>query len=195
MTGAAGAPTAQRDLRRPNARDAIPLPPAPALRTRPARTGHGHALATALLSLALAAPATAAAQSLATVQGFVSDDTGASLPGVTVELVDVERGQTRTAVTNPSGFFALRAVPSGEYDLVASLIGFRTARRENVRLLVGQSLEVDLRLGLAAVEETVLVTGEAPLIEVGRSGAAGYVTGDEIATCPSRAATSCGSPC
>ncbi len=139
---------------------------------------------TAILLVVILAAATAAAQSLATVQGFVSDDTGASLPGVTVELVDLERGQSRTAVTNQGGYFALRAVPSGEYDLVASLAGFRTARRENVRLLVGQSLEMDLRLGLAAVEETVLVTGEAPLIEVGRSGAAGYVTEDEIASLP-----------
>ena len=71
---------------------------------------------------------------------------------MTVELVDLERGQSRTAVTNQGGYFALRAVPSGEYDLVASLAGFRTSRRENVRLLVGQSLEMDLRLGLAAVE-------------------------------------------
>ena len=148
------------------------------------RRHDGHALAAALLSFTLAAAATASAQSLATVQGFVSDDTGASLPGATVELVDVERGQSRTAVTNQGGFFALRAMPSGEYDLVASLAGFRTARRENVRLLVGQSLEVDLRLGLAALEETVLVTGQAPLLETGRTGAAAYVSEDEIANLP-----------
>ena len=144
----------------------------------------GSSLVAAVLALTLAAPATTAGQSLASVQGFVSDDTGASLPGVTIELVDLERGQRRTAVTNQGGFFALRAVPSGMYDLVASLAGFRTARREGVRLLVGQSLEVDLRLGLAAVEETVLVTGEAPLLEVGRTGVAGYVTEDEIANLP-----------
>ena len=134
------------------------------------------------LSLAVAAPS--AAQSLASVQGFVTDDTGASLPGVTVALVDLARGQRRAAVTNREGFFALRAVPGGEYDLEASLAGFRTARRESVRLLVGQNLELDLRLGLAAVEETVVVTGEAPLLEVGRSGAAGYVNEEEIANLP-----------
>ena len=96
----------------------------------------------------------------------------------------LERGHSRTTVTNQGGFFALRAVPNGEYDLLASLAGFRTTRRENVRLLVGQSFEVDLRLGLASVEETVLVTGQAPLLEVGRTGAAGYVTEDEIANLP-----------
>ena len=149
------------------------------------RRRHRPTAALVPLSLVLAlAAAPAAAQSLATVQGFVTDDTGASLPGVTVELVDVERGQRRAAVTNRGGFFALRAVPSGEYDLVASLAGFRTVRREDVRLLVGQSFEVDLRLGLAALEETVDVTAQAPLIEVGRTGAADYVTEDEIASLP-----------
>ena len=129
------------------------------------------------------------------MQGFVSDDTGASLPGVTIELVDLERGLRRTAITSQGGFFALRAVPSGLYDLVASLAGFRTTRREGVRLLVGQSLEVDLRLGLAAVEETVVVTGEAPLLEVGRTGVAGYVTEDEIANLPISGRDFVRSPC
>lgn len=78
----------------------------------------------------------------------------------------------------------LRAVPSGEYDLEASPAGFRTIRREGVRLLVGQSLELDLRLDLATVEETVVVTGQAPLLEVGRTGVAGHVTEDEIANLP-----------
>ena len=135
-----------------------------------------------LLALALAALGTA--QTLSTVQGFITDDSGAALPGATVELTDVERGQSRNAVTNERGFFALRAVPSGRYDLVASLAGFRTERRENIQLLVGQVVELDFRLGLASVEETVTVTAEAPLLEVGRGGAAGYVDETEISTLP-----------
>ena len=142
------------------------------------------ALAAAVCFLALAVSAPAGAQSLASVQGFVSDATGASLPGVAIELVDLERGQRRTVVTNREGFFALRAVPAGVYDLVATLAGFRTTRRENVRLLVGQSFELDLQLGLASVEETVVVVGEAPLLEVGRAGVAGYVNEEEIANLP-----------
>ena len=136
-----------------------------------------------LLALSLAAP-TAALQSLGTVQGFVTDASGAALPGVTVELRDTERGQSRTAVTNARGFFAVRSVPSGDYDLTASLSGFRPARRAGVQLLVGQILEADFQLGLAGVEETVMVTAEAPLLEVGRGGAAGYVDEDEISTLP-----------
>ncbi|MCY4660504.1 MAG: carboxypeptidase regulatory-like domain-containing protein, partial [Acidobacteria bacterium] len=126
----------------------------------------------------------AAAQSLSSVQGFVSDDTGAGLPGVAVELLDLERGQRRTVVTNPVGFFAFRALSSGEYRLDAALSGFRSVRRESLRLQVGQSLDVDLRLGLASIEETVVVTADAPLLEVGRGGAAGYVSEEEMEALP-----------
>ena len=124
------------------------------------------------------------AQSLSTVQGFITDESGAAVPGVTVELVDLERGQSRTAATNRQGFFALRALPSGEYDLVASLAGFQTTRQEHIHVHVGQVLEVDLELSLASVAETVVVTAAAPLLEVGRGGAAGYVDEEEIASLP-----------
>jgi len=110
-----------------------------------------------LLALAFAVPV-AALQSLGTVQGFITDESGAALPGVSVELRDVERGQLRTAVTNGQGFFAVRSVPSGQYDLTASLSGFQTARHEGIRLLVGQILETDLQLALSGVQETVVVT-------------------------------------
>ena len=136
-----------------------------------------------LLVLSLAAPAVAL-QSLGTVQGFITDESGAALPGVSVELRDVERGQLRNAVTNGQGFFAVRSVPSGQYDLTASLSGFQTARHEGIRLLVGQILETDLQLALSGVQETVVVTAEAPLLEVGRGGAAGYVDEQEISSLP-----------
>ncbi|MYG75448.1 MAG: carboxypeptidase regulatory-like domain-containing protein, partial [Acidobacteria bacterium] len=136
-----------------------------------------------LLALAFAVPV-AALQTLGTVQGFITDESGAALPGVSVELRDIERGQLRTAVTNGQGFFAVRSVPSGQYDLTASLSGFQTARHEGIGLLVGQILETDLQLALSGVQETVVVTAEAPLLEVGRGGAAGYVDEQEISSLP-----------
>ena len=139
-------------------------------------------LAAVLLALVFAS--TGSGQSLSTVQGFITDESGAAVPGVNVELVDLERGQSRTAVTNRQGFFALRALPSGEYDLVASLAGFQTTRQEHIHIHVGQVLEVDVQLGLASVAETVVVTADAPLLEVGRGGAAGYVDEEEIASLP-----------
>ena len=126
----------------------------------------------------------AGSQSLSTVRGFVTDGSGAAAPGVTVELRDLERGQSRRTVTNRRGFFAVPALPSGEYDLIASLAGFQTTRQEHIHVHVGQVLEVDVQLALASVAEPVVVTAEAPLLEVGRGGAAGYVDEDEIAALP-----------
>ena len=140
-------------------------------------------LVTTVSALFFTAPA-AALQSLGTVQGFITDESGGALPGVTIELRDTERGQVRTTVTNGRGFFAVRSVPSGGYDLTASLAGFQTTRREGIQLLVGQILEADLQLGLSGVAETVMVTAEAPLLEVGRGGAAGYVDEREISSLP-----------
>ena len=140
-------------------------------------------LAGVLLALALV-PAAAAPQSLGAVQGFVTDDSGAALPGVALELLDLERGQSRSVTTNSEGFFAIRALPNGEYDLTASLAGFRTARREHIHLHVGQTLDADLQLHLASVEETVVVTAEAPLLDLGRGGAGGYVDEVEISALP-----------
>ena len=138
------------------------------------------AVATAIL----AAAAAASAQSLSSVQGFVSDDTGAALAGASLELVDLERGERRAATANGRGFFTFRGLRSGVYDLSASLAGFRTLRREGLRLHLGQSVEVDLRLPLASVAETVMVHADAPVLEIGRAGSAGYVGDEEIAELP-----------
>ncbi len=138
----------------------------------------------ALLLLLVLVAAAAAAQSLTNVQGFVTDESGGALPGATIEITDRERGAVRTAVANREGFFAIRGIPSGSYDFTASLSGFQPQRLEAVPFLVGQSLDFDFRLGLASVQETVVVRADAPLLEVGRGGAAGYVEADEIAQLP-----------
>ena len=89
----------------------------------------GCVLAAAVLVLALAAPATPAAQSLASVQGFVSDDTGASLPGVTIELVDLEIQERFSFV---SGNHELRAGFSLSHDALSEF--FVGKRRRGLRL-------------------------------------------------------------
>ncbi len=138
----------------------------------------------ALLLVLTLAPTAAVAQPLTNIQGFVTDESGGALPGATIEIADRERGRVRTAVSNGEGFFAIRSVPSGTYDITASLSGFRTHRLEGVQVLVGQALDFDFQLGLATVQETVVVSAEPPLLEVGRGGAAGYVEAEEISQLP-----------
>jgi hypothetical protein len=101
----------------------------------------------------------------ATVSGTVTDSTGGVLPGVTVTAVHEASGNTFLAVTDERGGYRL-AVRTGVYRLVGELAGFATVTRAGLELLVGQQAVVNLQMLPAAVQETVTVTGEAPLVDM-----------------------------
>ncbi|MFQ5790252.1 MAG: carboxypeptidase regulatory-like domain-containing protein, partial [Acidobacteriota bacterium] len=139
---------------------------------------------TAFCCLTLFLAGSLLAQSLATLQGSITDETGGLLPGVTVVIRNVETGIERTVVTDEAGFYRAPLLPSGSYVITASLNGFQTVVRENIILLVAQVLDVNLTLGVAAVEETITVTAESPVVELSRSSAAKYVSEEEITSLP-----------
>lgn len=107
----------------------------------------------------------AAAQTGGTLQGRIVDDQGLALPGVTVTLRNVETGWTRTDVTDEQGWYRAPVLPPGIYAMRAELSGFAPAINERVPLTLGQELTVNLTLRVATLQETVTVTGAAPLIE------------------------------
>lgn len=107
----------------------------------------------------------AGAQATGTLVGLVTDESGGILPGVTVEVTSVATGQTRIVQSGPDGFFAVPLLQPGRYDVTASLAGFRTVRREGIAVTVGDTARVDLSLPVGAVEESVTVRGEVPIVE------------------------------
>src|SRR4051812_44077926 len=111
-------------------------------------------------------PAMAYAQG-STIAGVVKDASGAVLPGVTVEAAsDVLIEKVRTAVTDGSGQYRILALPPGTYAVTFSLTGFSTVKRDGF-VLPGDfvaTLNVDLKVG--ALEETVTVSGESPIVDV-----------------------------
>ena len=111
--------------------------------------------------------------SAGTIQGTITDESGAILPGVTVTLTHEETGETRNAVTNDRGLYRFLGLASGTYSLVAELSGFSSYRREGIEMRSGTAGRVDIVLQLASVAETVTVTGETPLID-SRSSASTY---------------------
>src|SRR5262245_33884263 len=99
----------------------------------------------------------------ATFTGTVTDATGGVLPGVTITAVHAASGNTFTTVTDERGEFRL-PVRVGSYMLTVELSGFNTVNR-SLQILVGQSAEVDVQMTPSSVQETVTVTGEAPLVD------------------------------
>lgn len=124
------------------------------------------------------------AQVLGSIQGFITDDSGAALPGVDVEAVNAATGARRANTTNDAGYYVLEALTAGVYNVTAALDGFQSVRRENVRVQVGQAIDINLALAVGSVEEAITVTAESPGIEVSRSTAAAYIGEEEIDALP-----------
>lgn len=119
-----------------------------------------------LLLLAWLVPATAGAQlTTGTIQGFVKDETGASVPGADVTITHIETGVARSLVTNDVGRFEAPNLQVGTYEVAGILEGFRKAVRTGITLAVGRTAVVDLVLSVAALQQDLIVTGDAPLVE------------------------------
>ena len=101
------------------------------------------------------------------IGGTVTDSTGGALPGVTVEarspaLIE----QVRTVVTDGSGNYRIVALVPGAYTVRFTLTGFRTVTREGIQLSTGFTASVDAQLPVGSVEESITVTGAAPVVDI-----------------------------
>jgi hypothetical protein len=121
----------------------------------------------------VALPVTGYAQE-AVVSGTVTDTTGGVLPGVTVTALHEASGNIFEAVTDERGAYRI-PVRIGVYRVTAQLAGFATVTRTGLEVLVGQQAVVSLQLAPSAVQESVTVTGEAPLIDTTSSTRSGNV--------------------
>ena len=120
----------------------------------------------ALLLVVLPRPAAAQSASGA-MAGVVTDETGAVLPGVTVEAASPALIEgMRTAVTDGSGNYRIINLRPGPYSVTFTLSGFGTVRREGIELTTGFTATIDAELSIGAVEETVVVTAAAPIVDV-----------------------------
>jgi hypothetical protein len=138
-------------------------------------------IAIALLFLAL--PASAQRQ-LGSIQGTITDQTGAVLPGVTVTVTNKETGEVRTAVTNETGIYRVQSLDPGRYDVVADLSGFNKAGRTDVTLSVGATLGINLSMTPGGLTELVEVTGVSPDIQTEKAEVSSIVERQRIVDLP-----------
>ena len=90
----------------------------------------------------------------------------------------------RTGVTDGEGIYRLSALPVGTYDLVAELQGFSKIESKGIVVNVGQTLDIDMTLKLATVQESVTVNADTPLIETSSSSVGGVVDISRIESLP-----------
>jgi hypothetical protein len=130
------------------------------------------------------APAAAWAQ--ASLAGTVKDPSGAVLPGVTVEATSpalIEK--VRAAVTDGTGQYRIEDLRPGTYAVTFALPGFNTLKRAGIVLSGGQIANVSVELRVGALEETVTVTGEAPVVDVRSTRREMTLNNDTIRSIPS----------
>jgi hypothetical protein len=119
------------------------------------------------------------------LRGTVTDDTGAVLPGVTLELTGPALiGGPKTAVTDARGTYRFPNLAPGTYVVTASLSGFTTMRREGIRVEVGSQFDVDFAMKVGGMTETVTVEGASPLIDTSRSAMTTTVANEVLEATP-----------
>jgi hypothetical protein len=123
------------------------------------------AILTVLLGALAFGGAALAQSSNATLQGTVTDMSGGVLPGVVVKLQSPATGLAREVVATAVGVYVFNFVPAGGYLITAELSGFKSVRQENIRLEVGQNLELDLKMEVGRLEEVVDVQAATPLLD------------------------------
>src|SRR6186713_2166360 len=136
------------------------------------------------LFVVLLLPAAALAQ--AAITGVVRDTSGAVLPGVTVEAASpvlIER--TRSVVSDDTGQYRIVDLRPGIYAVTFALPGFNTVKREGIELSGDFVATISIELRVGALEETVTVTGESPIVDVQSARVQTVIDRDVIAAIPS----------
>ena len=137
-----------------------------------------------VLLLVTALVTSASAQTAATINGIVTDQTGAPLPGVTVTAKNGATGLVRTAVTDTGGRYVVAQLPPGEYEVRAAVGGFKPHVRPDVVLTVAQALTLNLQLQIGDVAILDVVTGRTPIVNTASSELSYLVNSQQIEQIP-----------
>ena len=146
----------------------------------------------ALASFAIVAAPLLAQSGTSSIAGLVKDESGASVPGAEVKVVNQNTGIALETATNGEGLYRVSALVPGTYRVEISLDGFDRVVRGPLTLEVGQTLAIDVLLQIGKQVDAVNVVAVAPILDSQSSNIAQTVTRDMIAALPlpNRAASS-----
>src|SRR5262245_62842596 len=130
-------------------------------------------------------PAGAAAQTgAASLTGIVTDQSGAAVPGATVTATSQTTNVIYSATSNDSGNYNITSLPVGSYVLKAELTGFKTAATRPIDVEAKQILRMDFKLELGALEETVQVVGQSPVLQTETATVGEVISGTTLNSLP-----------
>ena len=136
----------------------------------------------ALAALLLLAPLASAQQLTGSILGYVSDEQGGRLPGVTVTLEG--GGANKTQTTDARGEYRFLNLSPGNYTLVYDLQGFAKVTKPDVQVSVGQNTNTTAQLKISGVETTVTVKGEQPLLDTRKVETGAVIDQEQLQNIP-----------
>ena len=121
---------------------------------------------------------------LGSLRGYVKDEQGAFLPGVTVTVTGSGVISPIVVVTDATGYYRLLNIPPGSVVLSAELPGFAPHRREGIVIRAGATFALDIDLKVGELAESITVTGDSPMVEVLKSGTSFTISGELLRAAP-----------
>ena len=120
----------------------------------------------------------------AIVSGTVKDQSSRIIPGVGITITNTDKGTSRTTVSDDEGRYTLPELAPGTYQIAAGLTGFQSYIHSGIILSVGQHAVVNVVLSVGQVQEQVVVSGVAPVVNTETSTMSGLVDQKQIADLP-----------
>lgn len=118
------------------------------------------------------------------IEGVITDEQGAPLPGVSVTIGGDTSVSGKVVMSNSQGRFRIPAVPPGTYDLTAGLEGFQSTKVSDIQVTLGARLQVNFKMGLDTVKDTIEVTATAPIISLRSSDTSAVISQEWIENLP-----------
>ncbi len=137
-----------------------------------------------LALLCLIAGTAVAQESRGTIAGTVMDPQKAVIPGVQITLTNTATNAARQTFTNESGYYEAPFLDAGNYIITAEMTGFKKGVRQGVNLNVGTKIVIDILLEVGGLQQEVVVTGDAPLLDTTSASAGRVIDTNMIASLP-----------
>jgi hypothetical protein len=119
-----------------------------------------------------------------TIEGTITDQSGAAIPGVTVTVSNVDTGDSRVVVSNEAGVYRAPLLPLGRYRVSAELQGFRKYEQQGLTLSAGQTAVINISLSVGNMSEAITVTSESPVAEPGKIDLGRTISETEVRNLP-----------